>query len=254
MEISSHGSNRELTLNRPQAFNAFNLEMMTDLAHQLQRLATDSEVKGVVITGRGKAFCAGGDLEWISEFSDQYGRSFHVLAAQFHAAILEIKRMNKPVVAAINGAAAGGGFSMALACDFRVMESHAVMKQAYSSNGLCLDGGGSFTLTRLVGTAKAMEIATFDEKITAEKALELGLVTKVVETGKSLESSIELLDRISHGSMHAFGIAKKFITNSYQYSFETCLELEREALAACGNHRDGVEGINAFKEKRKPKF
>jgi len=254
IEIVAHSNIRELALNRPQAYNAFNLEMMTEMANQLIRISSDNEVRGVVITGRGKAFCAGGDLAWVSSFSEQYGSSFHVLAAQFHAAILEIKRMNKPVVAAINGAAAGGGFSIALACDFRIMENQAVMKQAYTSSGLCLDGGGSFNLTRLVGTARALEITAFDEKIPAEKALEWGLVTRVVETGKALETALEMLERLATGSMHSFGMAKKFITNSYQTSFENCLELEREALATCGNHKDGIEGIKAFKEKRKPRF
>jgi 2-(1,2-epoxy-1,2-dihydrophenyl)acetyl-CoA isomerase len=254
IEIVSHGNVSELALNRPQAFNAFNLEMMTELASQLVELAADNKVRGVIITGKGKAFCAGGDLEWVSNYSESYGSSFHVLASRFHAAILEIKRMKKPVIAAINGVAAGGGFSLALACDFRIMEKHAVMKQAYTSSGLCMDGGSSFTLPRLVGTAKAMEIAAFDEKIPADKALEWGLVTRVVDTDQSLQSSIEMADKLAKGSMHSFGVAKKFITNSFQCGFETCLELEREALSACGNHEDGQEGLKAFKEKRKPEF
>ncbi len=254
IEIVHHDVIAEVALNRPKAYNAFNLEMMTELAKQLTHLAVDEKVKGVIITGRGKAFCAGGDLAWVSEYSKPYGSSFHVLAAQFHSAILEIRRMSKPVIAAINGAAAGGGFSMALACDFRVMEESAVLKQAYTSNGLCMDGGGTFTLTRLVGMAKALEIAAFDKAIPADKALEWGLVTKTVESGKSLETSIEMLNKLATGSLHSFGLAKKFITDSYNHTFETCLELERDALAGCGNHRDGIEGINAFKEKRKPQY
>ncbi|MBU2510066.1 enoyl-CoA hydratase/isomerase family protein [bacterium] len=254
IEIVYHDTIAEVALNRPKAYNAFNLEMMTELANQLIHLSANGNIKGVVLTGRGKAFCAGGDLAWVSEYSETYGSSFHVLAAQFHATILEIRRMNKPVIAAINGAAAGGGFSMALACDFRVMEESAVLKQAYTSNGLCLDGGGTFTLTRLVGMAKALEIAAFDEAIPAIKALEWGLVTKTVENGKALEISIEMLNRLATGSLHSFGLVKRLITDSYNHTFETCLELEREALGECGNHRDGIEGINAFKEKRKPRF
>ena len=127
-----------LTFNRPEVYNAFDLELMGALAQELIQFSTDSRIKGVVITGKGKAFCAGGDLAWVAGYSDNYQNSFHTLAAQYHAAILEIRRMNKPVVAAINGAAAGGGFSLALACDFRVMEKSAVLKQAYTQTGYAL--------------------------------------------------------------------------------------------------------------------
>ena len=244
----------ELVLNKPEAYNAFNLELMREFARHLVDLSTDTRVNGIVITGRGKAFCAGGDLAWVSGYSEDYQRSFHTLAVQYHAAILEIRRMNKPVIAAINGAAAGGGFSLALACDFRVMEKSAVMKQAYTSTGLCIDGGGTFTLPRLVGMAKALEIAAFDEVISAQEALEWGLVTQVVEDGKSIETARILLSQISRKSLHSFGMVKNLINDSFDHSLETTLEKERDNLGRSGNHPDGREGIQAFIEKRKPNF
>jgi 2-(1,2-epoxy-1,2-dihydrophenyl)acetyl-CoA isomerase len=244
----------ELALNKPEVYNAFNLEMISEFAEQLIQLSTDNNIKGVVITGRGKAFCAGGDLAWVSGYSKNYQHSFHTLAAQYHAAVLEIRRMKKPVIAAINGAAAGGGLSLALACDFRIMEKSAVMKQAYTSNGLCIDGGGTFTLPRLIGMAKALEIAAFDEKIPAEKALEWGLVTQVVDDGKSLETAKALLSQITQKSIHSFGMVKNLINDSFDHSLETTLEKERDGLGRCGNHPDGIEGIQAFLEKRKPNF
>ncbi len=244
----------ELVLNKPKAYNAFNLELMSEFVKYLIQLSTDNSVKGIVIIGRGKAFCAGGDLAWVSGYSEDYQCSFHTLAAQYHAAILEIRRMKKPVIAAINGAAAGGGFSLALACDFRIMEKSAVMKQAYTSNGLCIDGGGTFTLPRLVGMAKALEIAAFDEVISAEKALEWGLVTQVVDDGKSLEKAKTLLSQITKKSVHSFGMVKNLINDSFDNSLETTLEKERDGLGRCGNHPDGIEGIQAFLEKRKPTF
>ena len=158
-----------MTLNRPKAFNAFNLDMIQLIAERLIEFSLDKQVKGVVIHGAGKVFCAGGDLRWLAGFGKSYGEAFHELAARYHQAILEIRRMPKPVVAAIHGVAAGGGFSMALACDFRVMEASATLRQAYTSNGLSIDGGGTFTLPRLVGMAKAMEIAAFDRPISAEE-------------------------------------------------------------------------------------
>lgn len=244
----------ELALNKPNAYNAFDLEMMTEMAASLIRLSSDDTVKGIVITGTGKAFCAGGDLAWVSKYSDNYQTSFHTLAAQFHAAVLEIRRMRKPVIAAINGAAAGGGFSLALACDFRVIEKSAVLKQGYTSSGLCIDGGGTFTLPRLIGMAKALEVAAFDRAISAEKALEWGLVTQIADDGCSVESAKELLQKIAEKSSNAYAVVKNLINDSFQHSFERVLEKERDGLGRCGKHPHGTEGIQAFLEKRKPDF
>jgi 2-(1,2-epoxy-1,2-dihydrophenyl)acetyl-CoA isomerase len=125
-----HGEILEIALNRPEAYNALNLDVTVMLSDTLASAATDESIKGIMITGKGKAFCAGGDLKWISQQSEDYGSILHKLAPQFHIAITEIRRMGKPVVAAINGIAAGGGFSLALACDFRVMAESAVLRQA----------------------------------------------------------------------------------------------------------------------------
>jgi 2-(1,2-epoxy-1,2-dihydrophenyl)acetyl-CoA isomerase len=158
-------------LNRPQAFNAFDRDLAAGFAGQLLTLAVDPEVRGVVISGEGRAFCAGGDLKYILHHPQGPAAALHELAGLFHQAVLEIRRMPKPVIAAVNGVAAGGGFSLALACDFRVMGESAKLKQAYTSAGLSLDGGGSFTLPRLVGLARALEIVAFDRPISAAQAL-----------------------------------------------------------------------------------
>jgi len=254
IEIIPHGEVVEVAFNRPEIYNASDLEMITSLAQHLTRLATDGTVKGIVLAGRGKVFCAGGDLKWVVQYHERYGSSFHTLAAQFHLAVVEIRRMEKPVVAAINGIAAGGGFSLALACDFRVMEKSAVLKQAYTSNGLCIDGGGSFTLPRIVGIARAMEIMAFDEPITAEQALNWGLATKVVEEGKAVERAVAMLNRLSHSSISSFGWSKRLITDSFNHAFEAHIELERKGLSDCADHPNGREGLRAFSEKRKPRF
>jgi 2-(1,2-epoxy-1,2-dihydrophenyl)acetyl-CoA isomerase len=150
IEIRRRDAIAQVALNRSEAYNAFNYEMVSQLATQLTALASDDDVRAVVLTGNGKAFCAGGDLKWALGYSKRPAGAFHTLAGQFHQAILEIRRMPKPVVAAINGVAAGGGFSLALACDLRVIEESAILRQAYTASGLCIDGGGSFTLPRLV--------------------------------------------------------------------------------------------------------
>jgi 2-(1,2-epoxy-1,2-dihydrophenyl)acetyl-CoA isomerase len=243
-----------ITLNRPKAFNAFSLDMIQTLAERLIEFAMDQKVVGVIITGEGKAFCAGADLKWLSGFGKSYGEALHELAAQYHQAILEIRRMPKPVVAAINGITAGGGFSMALACDFRIMEASAVLQQAYTTNGLSIDGGGTFTLPRLVGLARAMEIAAFDRPISAEQALSWGLVTEVVEDGQAVKRAIELINEMKRIPLSSFAASKKLITDSFNTSFETQLEKEREVLSWCADHPNGREGVEAFLEKRKPVY
>ena len=254
IEIKRSGDITEVVLNSPETYNAFNLEMITELARHLTQLAKDDSARGIIITGNGKAFCAGGDLKWAIEFSDKAGSSFHTLASQLHLAIVEIRRMKKPVIAAINGTAAGAGFSLALACDFRIMGKSAILKQAYTSNGLSIDGGGTFTLPRIVGLARSMEIAAFDDPISSAKALEWGLVTKVVDDETILEEAKSMLNRLLEKSLYSFGWSKKLLTDSFNHSLESHLELEREGLSACANHSDGQEGLKAFIEKRKPMF
>jgi len=243
-----------VVLNRPEAYNAFDLDSIAALAEHLINLAADDTVRAVVIAGEGKAFCAGGDLKWATDWPQGPAAAFHNLAARYHQAILEIRRMPKPVIAAINGMAAGGGFSLALSCDFRVMEKSAVLRQAYTSNGLSIDGGGTFTLPRLVGLARALEICAFDEPITADQALKWGLVTKVVKDGQALEEATVMADVLAENSLQSFRHSKQLLTDSFNNSFETQLELERAGLRACAAHPDGQEGLQAFLEKRKPSF
>lgn len=254
LDIRRESSVVELAFNRPEAYNSFHLNMIGELADELISLAKDDTVRAVILTGRGKTFCAGGDIRWALDYADKPAASFHALAARLHLAVMELRKMSKPTIAAINGMAAGAGFSLALACDFRVMEKSAKLKQAYTSNGLSIDGGGSFTLPRIVGLARALEIAAFDEVITAEKALELGLVTRVVDDDSSPKEAHAMARRLTKISLHAFGWSKKLFNRSFDNTLETQLELERSGLSNCAAHADGKEGLSAFIEKRKPVF
>ncbi len=250
-------SDREIAcvfLNRPEAFNALNMDMAERLASHLITLATDEKVRGIVISGRGRAFCAGGDLKWALAFPQGPSSAFHELAGRFHQAITEIRRMHKPVIAAINGVAAGGGFSLALACDFRVMSEAALLRQAYTSSGLSINGGGTFTLPRLVGLAKALEIAAFDKPISSEQALSWGLVTKVVKERAAMEEALKMAHELSKSSLNSFGWSKQLLTDSFNSSFEAHIERERMGLSLCATHPDGMEGLSAFIDKRKPTF
>lgn len=249
-----HESVLEVTLNRPEAYNALNLDMMQALGETLASAAADNSIKGILLTGKGKAFCSGGDLKWMSQQSEDVGPILHRLAPQFHLSIVEIRRMEKPVVAAINGIAAGGGFSLALACDFRVLGQSALLRQAYTSSGLSIDGGGSFALPRLVGLARAMEIMAFDKPIPSEQALAWGLVTKVVPDEEVHASALAMLEELTRTALHSFAWSKKLMTDSWNHSLETQLELERQGISDCATHPNGQEGIKAFVEKRKPSF
>ena len=244
-----------IKLNRPSAYNAINMELAMDLAENMIDISNDTEINGVIITGEGKAFCAGGDLRWIHKQRDDYYLTFSRIVAQFHRTILEIHRMEKPVCAAVNGLAAGGGFSLALACDFRVMESNAQFVLAYTSRGLSIDGGGTYSLTRIVGIAKAMEIIAFDEPIGADKAKEFGLVTEVVSDGKAVENSLQLIKMIcSKVSLQSYGLCKRLIYDSFENPFEVQLEKERDFISWAASQPDGREGILSFLEKRRPSY
>jgi 2-(1,2-epoxy-1,2-dihydrophenyl)acetyl-CoA isomerase len=249
-----NGEILEIVLNRPEAYNALNLDVMVMLSDALASAATNESIKGVMLTGNGKAFCSGGDLKWISQQAVDAGSMLHRLAPQFHIAITEIRRMGKPVVAAINGIAAGGGFSLALACDFRVMAESAILRQGYTSNGLSIDGGGTFALPRLVGLARALEIAAFDQPLSSAKALEWGLVTQVVPDSEVQKEALSMLHRLAKSALHSFAWSKRLLTESFANTLETQLELEHQGISDCARHPNGREGIKAFLEKRKPTF
>jgi 2-(1,2-epoxy-1,2-dihydrophenyl)acetyl-CoA isomerase len=240
-------------LNRPQYYNALDMNMATSLANHLLSLSSDDSIRGIIVTGRGKAFCGGGDLKWVCTHPSGPAAAFHDLSGRFHQAVTEIRNTPKPVIAAINGAAAGGGFSLALACDFRVMARTAVLKQAYTSNGLSIDGGGSWMLPRLVGLSKAMEIMALDETISAEDAIGMHLVNQVVDADRVIEESDRLMNRLLELSLHSFGWSKRLLHASFDTPLEAQMERERVGLSECGA-RDGREGIAAFIEKRKPRF
>lgn len=254
IKIRREGTVVKLLLNRPEAYNALDHETIRSLTAHIASLAEDDAVRGIVISGEGKAFCAGGDLKWAQRSPKGAPAAFHHLAGRFHQAIVEIRRMAKPVVAAINGVAAGGGFSLALACDFRVMGHSATLQQAYTTRGLSIDGGGTFTLPRLVGVARALEIAAFDRPIPADQAWAWGLATKVVDDNQVVSEAVNLAQELARNSLNSYGWSKQLLNDSFNTPLEAHLERERAAISACAAHPDGQEGLRAFLEKRKPQF
>jgi 2-(1,2-epoxy-1,2-dihydrophenyl)acetyl-CoA isomerase len=254
VRLDTDGPVAQVLLDRPAALNAFDLDMAGQLAERLAAVAADDRVRGVVLAGAGRAFSAGGDLRWALAHPEGAPAAFGALAGRFHKAVLEIRRMPKPVVAAVEGVAAGGGFSLALACDFRVLGASAGLRLAYTSSGLGIDGGGTFTLPRLVGLARALELAAFDRPVPATRALELGLATAVCEDGRALEEATRLAAELAGRSGHAFAMAKRLLDGSFETPLEEQLERERRGMVASAEHPDGREGLAAFAAKRPPKF
>ena len=248
------GSVATLTLNRPEALNALSSGMISELLSHIRAASADDTVRAVVITGAGRAFCAGGDLKLAAETPGGVPAAFGDLAPAFHETVTEICRIEKPVIAAVNGIAAGGGFSLALSCDFRVMGRSSIMRQAYTSSGLSPDGGCTFHLPRLVGLARALELCAFDLPITADRALTWGLATRVVDDDLVVAESVAMATDLAGRSVHSFGRTKRLLAGSFETDIAVQLEREAVSITECAAHPDGQEGVRAFLEKRVPRF
>jgi 2-(1,2-epoxy-1,2-dihydrophenyl)acetyl-CoA isomerase len=252
--VERDGTIATVVLNRPERLNALDLDMATLLVRHLQGLTQDDGVSSIIITGSGRGFCAGGDLGWAAAYQGGPANGLHVLASHLHQAILEIDRTGKPVIAAVNGVAAGAGFSLALACDFRVLDESATLRQAYTSAGLSIDGGGTFMLQRLAGLARALEMAAFDEPIDAAQAAASGLVTRIAPAGEALDGARTLAGELQARSLAAFASSKRLLRRSAETPLEVQLEHERAGIVACARTAEGAEGISAFTGKRAPDF
>lgn len=242
-----------IRLNRPDVFNAADIGLFEDLIRALEACTVDDEVKVVVITGNGKAFCAGGDLSMFSAFPDP-GEGIRQLTKRFHFVISGIRRIPKPVIAMINGTAAGGGFSLAVACDLRICASSAKFRQAYTSSGLAPDGAWTLLVPLLVGFGKASELAYLDPVFGAKDALAMGLVNRVVEDGELERETRRIALQLARGATRAQAIVKENLNNAMLGLLERTLEMERDGIIRAGKTRDAREGISAFLERRPPAF
>ena len=242
-------------LNRPDKFNAISRGLADGMDEAFAEFAADDGIRAVVLTGNGPAFCAGGDLGWIWEQAEGNPRPvFYELAGRFHEAILKLRNMPKAVVAAINGPAVGGGFSLALACDLRLISKGAYLKVGYTSSGLTLDGGGSFALPRIVGQGRAMELVALDEKVSPSDAHEWGLVNRLVGESDLTEEALEMADRLAGQPCEAIARTKRLFNRSFEHSLERHLEAERRQIAESAETAEGREGIEAFLERREADF
>lgn len=235
-----------LTMNRLGAHNSMNDNLLEEFASQTARIADDDQIRAVVIAGGERFFSVGGDLHWIAAHPDGPSAAVHALAGRLHESIVSLRRMPKPVIAAVRGMAAGAGMSLALACDLRVMADDAFFLHAYTSRGFSVDGGLSYSLPRLVGLGRAFEIIAFDEPINAAKAREWGLVNRTVVAQSVIPEAMSMANKLAARPVHGFGLAKKLLTDSFGINLESQLELEREALKRSLAHKEGINGLSDF--------
>jgi 2-(1,2-epoxy-1,2-dihydrophenyl)acetyl-CoA isomerase len=239
-----------LTLNRPDKLNAFTEQMNKEITKALKQTANDANVRCLVITGAGRAFCSGEDLGGVTEEMD-HGE---VLRTRYAPMMKALYHFEKPVVAAVNGVAAGAGMSLALACDFRLVSEKASFVEAFIHVGLIPDAGNLYYLPRLIGHAKALELAVLGEKISAQKAVELGLATAVVPEAEWEEEVQRFAERLAAMPTKAIGLIKRLLRESWHCTFEDYLEKEAYGQRIAGLTEDHKEGIRAFFEKRKAVF
>ena len=239
-----------VTLNRPDKLNAFNADLRRDLADAVRRISSDDAILAAVITGAGRAFCAGAD---VSAMSDAYNVE-DVLNTEYGAFLSTIQTMPKPVIAAVNGPAAGIGMTMALTCDLRVMGAEAYLMSAFANIGLVPDGGLSWLLTQEIGYARAYQLAIEAEKIDAARALDWGLVNRVVETGDVLANALEWAQSLTERAPIAMGLTKRAFRAASQEGLRNAMAYEAMLQRTAIKTEDCIEGVKALFEKRKPEF
>ncbi|MBB2480492.1 enoyl-CoA hydratase/isomerase family protein [Bacillus sp. APMAM] len=239
-----------ITMNRPQNLNAFNSKMKEEITKSIKLAANDKEVRAIVITGAGRAFSSGQDLQDV-EVDTDYGE---LIRKYYNPMIRQIASTEKPIIAAVNGTAAGAGMSLALACDFRLASSKASFIEAFIHVGLVPDSGNFYYLPRMVGHAKAMELAILGEKVSAETAKEYGLVTKVISIENWDEEVEAFALKLASMPTKTIGLIKRYMHQSWESNLYEMLEKEAYAQKIAGQTLDHKEGIAAFLEKRKPHF
>jgi len=240
-----------ITLNRPDVLNAVNDLMAKELQDALRQGARDAAVRCLILTGAGRGFCSGADLRDRAGAITSYREHLH---ATFNPVILAIRTMEKPVLAAVNGVAAGAGCSLALAADIRVASDRASFIELFSRIGLVPDSGSTWFLPRLVGLGKALEMTYTADPVDASEALRLGLVNRVVAHEELLSKTMELAGRLAAGPTKAYGLTKRAITYALGATLEQALEYEAQVQDVAGATADHREGVAAFLQKRQPKY
>ncbi len=252
--VERQGAVATLRMNRPERMNAYDFEMGDALLSSLEGVAHDPAVRCVVFTGSGRVFSAGGDVGLMGGMKDEAPHLFLDLTVRLHAFVASVRRCRKPVVSAVNGVAAGGGFSLALAGDIVVAAESARFALAYQNIGLSPDGGSTFFLVKTVGTHRAMELTLTGRTLSAGEAASWGLVQRVFPDASFDFDTTDLAARIAEGPTFAYGKAKELYNRALLQPLETQMEEERQAIAESARTGDFREGVRAFLAKEKPGF
>lgn len=243
-----------ITLNRPPA-NTIDLELAVELARVSLRCTTNREIRAVLLTGSGSVFSAGGDLKVFAKQGDNLPEYLRKVTSHFHTAIVRLTQLNMPLIIAVNGLAAGGGFSLACSGDIVIAAESASFVMSYTHVGLVPDGGSTYVLPRLVGLRRAQELAMLNRRLNANEALAWGVVTEVVPDVALPIRALTVAQTLAEGPTLALGSTKRLFASSNRgHSLEKHMQLESFAIARAGAKVDAREGIAAFLDKRKPKF
>jgi enoyl-CoA hydratase/carnithine racemase len=258
LQIEVDGDLGTLTLNRPDAFNAMSPELIEELTTAMAWLADEAPIRALIITGAGAAFCAGGDITWFRKGMEdpEIDISANVRrgAEALHMAIIDMRRIKVPVIGAINGPAAGAGFSLALACDIRIAADGAFFAPAYGRIGASPDGGMTYFLPRVLGPAKALELLLDDPNLPAAEALEMGIVSEVVSADDLMAHARERATKLAAMAPHYVKMAKRLVGVSLENSLTEHLQLERHGIADSMATEDAQNGVVAFFGGEKPVF
>lgn len=243
-----------ITINRPDSANAMNPLMARELSEAALQADVNPEVRAILITGAGKMFCAGGDLDTFADAGGEVQALIQQMATDLHVALSRFARCSAPVVAAVNGTAAGAGFSLSMAADIAIAANTAIFTMAYTNAGLSPDGGSTYFMPRKLGDRRARELMLTNRLLSAEEALDWGVVNQIVAEDILLEVAYEQAQKLAKGPTAAFGATKTLLTRTFETSLEAQMELESRAIAEMAITGDGQEGIKAFLEKRQPVF
>ncbi|MFY0683659.1 MAG: 2-(1,2-epoxy-1,2-dihydrophenyl)acetyl-CoA isomerase [Balneola sp.] len=245
----------KIILNRPDVLNSFNYEMAEEVQAAFKNAETNDEIRCVLLTANGKAFCAGQDLKEVTEIAKDPNRELsEVVHHTYNPIIKAIRNLEKPVVCAVNGTAAGAGANIALACDMVLASVEAKFIQSFSNIGLIPDSGGTYFLPRLIGLARATELTFTGRPVKAPEAVDIGMIYKSVVPEELMQEATELCEKFAQMPTRGFGLTKKGFNAGFSNDLNTQLDLEADLQAEAGSTEDYNEGVQAFLEKRKPAF
>lgn len=254
LEFSIEDSVAIIKFNRSDAANGLNLEMAKELNDAVNECIDHTDVRAILLTANGKMFSAGGDLKAFAAYGNELSDKMADLIHHMHEAVEKLASFDAPVVTAINGMAAGAGFSLAIGGDIVVAAKSAKFTMAYTAAGLSPDGGASYYLTRLIGLRKTQELMLTNNRLSANEALELGIVTQVVADDELFDTAFAIAKKFAQGPTRAYSSVKQLLMNSLDNDLKTQLDLEATLMTAMSKSKDGKEGIDAFVNKRKPDY